>query len=179
MLVSIFRAYYKNIQNLQSSQAYIFHILQRFATKLFNFTNFRMLFNAVVINFPISTFFKILPVMESVHSTLGRSKIGKYMFCQYIFNIPNICLKFISLKSRIALQVARKIVPRDRAFERLLPHECNTFNRAFFSLAEENYRFYPLFDSASHHRSDSSDPGWVVLEVTVIVSCKKSERCLY
>ena len=55
------------MQNLQSSQAYIFLILQRFATKLFNFTNFRMLFNAVVINFPISTFFKILPIMQSVH----------------------------------------------------------------------------------------------------------------
>ena len=31
------------------------------------------------------------------------------------FNIPNICNKFTSLKSRIALQVARKIAQCDRA----------------------------------------------------------------
>ena len=30
----------------------------------------------------------------------------------YIFNIPNICHKFTSLKGEIALQVARKIAPR-------------------------------------------------------------------
>ena len=36
--------------------------------------------------------------------------------CQYIFNIPNIFHKFTSLKSRIALQVARKIAPCDRTF---------------------------------------------------------------
>ena len=34
----------------------------------------------------------------------------------YIFNFPNICHKFISLKSKIALQVGRKIAPCDRAF---------------------------------------------------------------
>ena len=71
MLVSIFSDVGINfqcvIQNLNSSQAYNFHILERFATKLCNFTNFRMLFNAVVINFPISTFFKILSTMQSVH----------------------------------------------------------------------------------------------------------------
>ena len=39
-----------------------------FATKLCNFTNFRMLFNAAVMNFPTSTFFKILSIMQSVHS---------------------------------------------------------------------------------------------------------------
>ena len=77
MLVSIFRAWYKNIQNLQSSQAYIFHILQRFATKHCNFTNFRMLFNAVIINFPISTFFKILSTMQSVHLYSSLSFIVK------------------------------------------------------------------------------------------------------
>ena len=31
------------------------------------------------------------------------------------FNIPNICHKFTSLKSRTALQAARKIAPCDRA----------------------------------------------------------------
>ena len=30
-----------------------------------------MLFNAVAINFPISTFFKISPIMQSVHSLAG------------------------------------------------------------------------------------------------------------
>ena len=41
-------------------QGYIFssHILQHFTTKLCNFTNFRMLFNAVVMNYPIAKFFK-------------------------------------------------------------------------------------------------------------------------
>ena len=32
----------------------------------------------------------------------------------YFFNISNICHKFTSIKSRIALQVARKIAPCDR-----------------------------------------------------------------
>ena len=58
-------------------QAYIFLILQRFATKLCNFTNFRMLFNAVVIIFPISTFFKILTIMQSVHSLITFAKSGQ------------------------------------------------------------------------------------------------------
>ena len=53
---------YKNLQ------AYIFHILQHFATKLCNFTNFRTLFNAVIMNFTISIFFKILSKRQSVHS---------------------------------------------------------------------------------------------------------------
>ena len=39
------------MQNLQTSQAYIFRILQHFATKLGNFTNFNMLFLAVVKDF--------------------------------------------------------------------------------------------------------------------------------
>ena len=50
----------QNIQNLQISQGYIFHILQHFTTKLCNFTKFKMLVNAVVMNFAISKFFKIL-----------------------------------------------------------------------------------------------------------------------
>ena len=40
--------------------SYIFHILQHFTTKLRNFTNFRMLFNAVVPNLPY--FFLICPL---------------------------------------------------------------------------------------------------------------------
>ena len=38
-------------KNLQISQGYIFRILQHFATKLCNFTNFNMLFLAVVMDF--------------------------------------------------------------------------------------------------------------------------------
>ena len=64
--VSIFHAY-KSIQNSQTLQGYIFLILQHFATKLCNLTNFSMFFNAVVINFPISTFSKILSIMQSVY----------------------------------------------------------------------------------------------------------------
>ncbi len=44
------------IQNLQTSQGSIFHILQHFTTKLFNFTKFKMSFNAVVMNFTIKIF---------------------------------------------------------------------------------------------------------------------------
>ena len=43
-----FCASYKSIQNLLG---YIFPILQHFATKLCNFTNFKMLFLAVVMDF--------------------------------------------------------------------------------------------------------------------------------
>ena len=41
----------QSIQNLQTLQAYIFRILQYFATKLGNFTNFNILFLAVVKDF--------------------------------------------------------------------------------------------------------------------------------
>jgi hypothetical protein len=41
------RTQYKSIQNLQILQGYIFHILQHFATKLCNFTNFSMLFPGI------------------------------------------------------------------------------------------------------------------------------------
>jgi hypothetical protein len=46
---SNFRTQYKSTQNLQTLLGYIFRILQHFATKLCNFTNFSMLFVAVVI----------------------------------------------------------------------------------------------------------------------------------
>ena len=45
-----------------------------------------MLFNAVVINFPISTFFKILPTMQSVHST----SLGLDNVTTTVLNIKNI-----------------------------------------------------------------------------------------
>ena len=65
--VSIFRTQYKSIQNLPTLQDHIFHILQHFATKLCNFTKFRMLFNAVVMIFTILIFLKIVSIMQSVH----------------------------------------------------------------------------------------------------------------
>ena len=40
----------KSIQNLQTSQDYIFHISQCFATKLHNVIKYRMLFSAVLMN---------------------------------------------------------------------------------------------------------------------------------
>ena len=40
-----------NTENLQISQGYIFLILQHFETKFCNFTNFNMLFLAVVMDF--------------------------------------------------------------------------------------------------------------------------------
>ena len=45
------RAQYKLIQNLQISYGSIFLILEHFTTKLCNFTNFNMLFLAVVMDF--------------------------------------------------------------------------------------------------------------------------------
>ena len=42
---------HKSIQNSQTSQDYIFHILQYFVTKHQNFANLRMLFPTVLMNF--------------------------------------------------------------------------------------------------------------------------------
>jgi hypothetical protein len=44
---SNFRTQYKSIQNLRTLQGYIFRILQHFATKHCNFTNFSMLFPGI------------------------------------------------------------------------------------------------------------------------------------
>ena len=53
-MVTLFHASYKGIQNSQTLQGYIFHILEYFATKLDICMKFRMLFSAVLINFPNS-----------------------------------------------------------------------------------------------------------------------------
>ena len=45
--LSISRAQYKMTEKRQTSQGYIIRILQHFATKLWNITNFVMLFQAV------------------------------------------------------------------------------------------------------------------------------------
>ena len=57
----------KVIQNLRTLQGHIFLTLEHFATKLCNFTKFRMLINAVTMNFTILIFLKILSIMQSVH----------------------------------------------------------------------------------------------------------------
>jgi hypothetical protein len=41
------RTQYKSIQNLQTLEGYIFHILQHFTTKICNFTNFSMLYPGI------------------------------------------------------------------------------------------------------------------------------------
>ena len=53
-MITLFRARYESIQNLQTSQDYIFQILPYFATKLYHFAKFRMLFRVVLINIPNS-----------------------------------------------------------------------------------------------------------------------------
>ncbi len=51
---------------LQTSQGYIFHLLQHFTTTLCNFTKFKMLFNAVIIYF---YYFEIF--QNFVHYAIG------------------------------------------------------------------------------------------------------------
>jgi hypothetical protein len=46
--VRISRAWYKMTEKRQTSHGYIIHILQHFATKRWNITNFVMLFQAVM-----------------------------------------------------------------------------------------------------------------------------------
>ena len=58
-VLPLFRAYYKSTQNSQTSHDCICHILRYFSTKLHNFTKFRMLFPAVLMNFPNSKVFII------------------------------------------------------------------------------------------------------------------------
>ena len=47
-MVRLLRSEYKSIQNSQTLQDYIFHIIQYFAAKLHNFTKFRKLFPTVL-----------------------------------------------------------------------------------------------------------------------------------
>ena len=56
-----------HIQNLQTLQAYILRILQFFATKLGNFTNFKMLFLAVLKDFAFFANLKIQFKRGMVH----------------------------------------------------------------------------------------------------------------
>jgi hypothetical protein len=53
------RVKYKSIQNFQISQGYIFRVLQHFAAKLRNCTNFNMLFLAMLMEFVLIAWIKI------------------------------------------------------------------------------------------------------------------------
>ena len=86
---------------------------KKFSKTLKNMKIFRKVFKGLITrcNFPCN-----------LHcNTLGRCKIGKYkfpsQFANLFFNILNICHKFRCLKSRIALQLARKIAPCDGALK--------------------------------------------------------------
>ena len=52
---------------IQMYTGYIFHILEHFTTKPYNFTKFRMLFQDVVIFLPVSNSFKISSKRLKVH----------------------------------------------------------------------------------------------------------------
>jgi valyl-tRNA synthetase len=56
----------------QSSQGYIIRILQHFATKLWNITNFVMLFQAVMKFLSRLVEIKILSITQVVNSTLNK-----------------------------------------------------------------------------------------------------------
>ena len=61
------KRYQFSVQNLRTLQGHIFLTLEHFATKLCNFTKFRMLINTMTMNFTISIFLKILSIMQWVH----------------------------------------------------------------------------------------------------------------
>jgi hypothetical protein len=61
---------YKSIQNLQTLEGYIFYILQHFATKLCNFTNFSMPFAGI----PLSIFVSLNKELYRVFASLNKDK---------------------------------------------------------------------------------------------------------
>ena len=66
---------------------------------------------------PLSHGAIFLATCNAIHSTLGRCKIGKYTFPSQFANIFLFVTNLHLLRvARIALQVARKIAPCDRAF---------------------------------------------------------------
>ena len=73
------------MQNLQTSQAYIFRILQHFGTKLGNFTIFNMLFLAVVKDFDFFAKMKIQFKRGMVHwrqsSHCLQHQIADFTYC--------------------------------------------------------------------------------------------------
>ena len=73
--------------NLKTSQGYIFHILQHFTTKLCDFTNFRMLFNPVVLNFP----------------NFVQYAIGPYIISLSMANSDN-ALRMVAYKKRVIVE---------------------------------------------------------------------------
>ena len=68
-------------KNLQTSKGYIFHVFTRFATKLCNFTNLKMLFLTAVI------YFKSITRLGRLHRLLADSVIN-ILECIYSLTIP-------------------------------------------------------------------------------------------
>jgi hypothetical protein len=68
------------IQNLRTSQGYIFLILQQFATKRCNVTNFKMLVPAMVMNFVLLVHIKISSIAGIIHLQTNPSFCRKYFF---------------------------------------------------------------------------------------------------
>ena len=68
------------IQNFKTSEDYIFHILQYFATKLHNFTKFRLLFAAMLMNVPNSN------VCPQGELSIVPQKVKIQLLCILIFN---------------------------------------------------------------------------------------------
>ena len=100
--VSIFvRNTIKSIQNLQTVQAYISHVLQHLAIKLCNFTKFRKLFNAVVINFAIYFFRNF--IYYAIGPLIGYiNRVGKIIFrYRTLYFIYEYC---ISLREKFTIQ---------------------------------------------------------------------------
>ena len=66
--IKIQRSKFVNSKHTKNSQSYVLSILQHFARKLSGFTNFRMLFRAVVISLGFLAFIKLQCDMQIVHS---------------------------------------------------------------------------------------------------------------
>ena len=87
---------YKCIQNLPTSQGYIFYCLQHFTTKLCNFTKFRMLFQDVVIFLPVSNFFKVakspFPQADKVTSHLKSGFLSQVYTDELNYTCISLCV---------------------------------------------------------------------------------------
>jgi valyl-tRNA synthetase len=87
---------------LQTSQGYIIHILKHFATKLWNITNFVMLFQAVMKFLSRLVEFKILVNWGMVHYYVGI-KIQNFQFGRFWRNLAHF-LNVLALKTQNRLQ---------------------------------------------------------------------------
>ena len=79
-------------------------------------SNILISFYHILVNITILKRLKITRCNFQLNCTLGRCKIGKYIFLSQFANIFLIYQTFVTNLHLIALQVARKIAPCDRAF---------------------------------------------------------------